>query len=135
MPGYTPVLRGQPPMFRLFDRGQTVRQKSAHPLIPRIGIFFNPRGDAEAGLFQERKVMHPPLTTCYHQNPETEQTDDQLGFDRMSFFFPEYQSPWCRVGRSIGCSVTSMMIAPMPLSRRDFRPGKRQTLTRRSRYC
>lgn len=116
-------VRGQFASPGLFDRGEPLAPEFGKPLIPRIAIFFNRRGDAQAGLFQKLEIMDSTLPADDDENLETEQTDDQLRFDGVPFFFPEYQARCCRIGRSMGCSVTSTRIAPIPRSNRADFPG------------
>jgi len=80
-------------MLRLFDGRQSIDKQLGEPLVPRIAIFFDHGSDPQARLFQQFEIMDTAFTTDDNNNLETKQTDDQLRFDRMTFFFPEYQSP------------------------------------------
>jgi hypothetical protein len=81
------LVRGQLTMLRLFDGRQPVRKQLGKPLIPGITIFFNRLSEPQVGLFQQFEIMGAAFAAHDDQNLETEQADDQLGFDGVPFFF------------------------------------------------
>lgn len=87
------LVRGQITMLRLFDGREPMGKELGEPLVPRIAIFFDRGGDPQVRLFQQFEIMGAAFATDNDHNLETKQTDNQLRFDRMAFFFPEYQSP------------------------------------------
>lgn len=68
---------------------ETVRVEFRQPLIARIGIFLESVMHSQMAALQEREIMHSAFSTDHHEDLQCLQTHNELGFNGMSFFFPE----------------------------------------------
>ncbi len=73
--------------FLLFDRQSRIPVMAVHPLVSRIRQQVGFRVQQQAAAFEDGKVVLPPFAHHYGQDGQRQRADDQLGLNRVAFFF------------------------------------------------